>query len=103
MIIAGASSPVSKLSRHLANETPEVARPEGHATALIASEAPRRPERSSPPARQPSAPFVTHLLATRMQAPQTRGRRRAEPEEANAVYRSMTKPVTGSRLFARQI
>jgi hypothetical protein len=38
-----------------------------------------------------------------MQAPQTRARRRAEPEEAISVYRSMTKPVTGRRAFGTQV
>ena len=43
----------------------------------------------------PRAPFVAHLIATRMQAPQTRARRRAEPEEAISVYRSMTQAGHG--------
>jgi len=46
---------------------------------------------------------VAHLIATRMQAPQTRARRRAEPEEAISVYRSMTKPVTGRRVFGTRV
>jgi hypothetical protein len=37
-----------------------------------------------------------------MQAPQTRARRRAEPDEAAAVYRSMTKPVIARRDFGRR-
>ena len=56
----------------------------------------RGPGRASAPravTRYPAAPFVAHLIATRMQVPQTRARRRAEPDEAIAVYRSMTKPV----------
>ncbi len=32
--------------------------------------------------------FLTHLIATREQAPQTRERRRADPAEALAAYRS---------------
>ena len=55
--------------------------------------APRR--RASAPhasTRHPAAAFLAQLIATQMQAPQTRARRRAEPEEAIAVYRSMTKP-----------
>jgi hypothetical protein len=38
-----------------------------------------------------------------MQAPQTRARRRAEPEEAIAIYRSMTKPVTIKRPFGTRV
>jgi hypothetical protein len=37
-----------------------------------------------------------------MQAPQTRARRRAEPEEATVVYRSMTKPVAQRRSFGKR-
>jgi hypothetical protein len=33
-----------------------------------------------------SAVFLAHLIATAQEAPQTRARRRAEPEEARAVY-----------------
>jgi hypothetical protein len=38
-----------------------------------------------------------------MQEPQTRARRRAEPDEAAAVYQSMTKPVTARRAFGRRV
>jgi hypothetical protein len=34
------------------------------------------------------AAFLAHLIATKAMAPQTRERRRAEPEEAIAAYRS---------------
>ncbi|HLN38343.1 MAG TPA: hypothetical protein VK337_11210 [Xanthobacteraceae bacterium] len=33
-----------------------------------------------------SADFVAHLIATSAQAPQTRARRRADPDEAIAAY-----------------
>jgi hypothetical protein len=35
------------------------------------------------------AAFLAHLIATKEQAPQTRERRRAEPEEAIAAYRAV--------------
>lgn len=54
-------------------------------------------ERAAPTSQRPAAAFVAHLIATRMQAPQTRARRRAEPGEAIAVYNSMTKPVVQSK------
>lgn len=38
--------------------------------------------------RLPEAAFLAHLIATRQQAPQTRERRRAEPQQAAALYRS---------------
>lgn len=103
MRIVGTSSPVSTLTRQFAGEAHEATSPDAQGTDLIAIEPPRRSERSPLSARHPSAPFVAHLLATRMQAPQTRERRRAEPEEAIAVYRSMTKPVREKRVFGAQV
>jgi hypothetical protein len=38
------------------------------------------------PTQRPLASFLAHLIATREQAPQTRERRRAEPEHAVATY-----------------
>ena len=38
--------------------------------------------------RHPAAPFLAQLIATHLQVPQTRERRRVEPEEAIAAYRS---------------
>src|SRR5690348_15843553 len=44
-------------------------------------------ERAETPLRtRPQAAFLAHLLATRDKLPQTRERRRAEPEQAVAVY-----------------
>lgn len=43
-------------------------------------------ERSFARSRHPAAPFLAQLIATQIQAPQTRARRRAEPEDAVAVY-----------------
>jgi hypothetical protein len=55
-------------------------------------------------ASRPSADFVAHLIATSDKAPQTRARRRAEPEEAIAAYCAVgqwpTRPGRAlSRLF----
>ena len=38
------------------------------------------------PASRANADFVAHLIATSAQAPQTRARRRGNPEEAIAAY-----------------
>jgi hypothetical protein len=46
--------------------------------------------------RHAAAPFLAQLIATRQQAPQTRARRRAEPEEATALYRSIANVTGGS-------
>jgi hypothetical protein len=68
--------------------------PETESRALIAIEQPVASERAPRVTRHPAAGFLAQLIATHMQAPQTRARRRAEPDEAIAVYRSMTKPVS---------
>jgi len=103
MRIVGVSSSVSTLTRQFTNEACDTDASEAQERALITIECPRQDEHSPRLARPPSAPFVAHLLATRMQAPQTRKRSRAEPGEATAVYRSMTKPVMGSRMFRARV
>lgn len=72
--------------------------------ALIAIEAAAPGERAIPQTRHPAAPFLAHLIATQMQAPQTRARRRAEPAEAVSVYLAPSRPrfATGRRL-GRQV
>ena len=62
--------------------------PAEHATgsrALIAL-APALDKREQPAYRQ--AAFLAHLIAVKDQLPQTRERRRAEPNEALAAYRA---------------
>jgi len=58
----------------------------GQTRALIAIEAAAPSEYSRAMSRHPAAPFLAQLIATQMQAPQTRARRRIEPAEAIAVY-----------------
>jgi hypothetical protein len=41
------------------------------------------------PGPRPNADFVAHLIATAVQAPQTRARRRTEPQQAIAAYRAL--------------
>jgi hypothetical protein len=50
---------------------------------------------------RPSADFIAHLIATAGQAPQTRARRRAEPEEAIAAYSALGQwpTSTGGTLY----
>ena len=66
---------------------PEIAETEGR--ALIAVEAAAPTERSPAMTRYPAAPFLAHLIATHMQAPQTRARRRAELDQVIAAYSAM--------------
>ena len=61
-------------------------------------------QRDGPAASQrPYAGFLAHLIATAGQLPQTRQLRRAEPEDAIAVYRSMVNgtQVPTSGQFSR--
>jgi hypothetical protein len=57
----------------------------------------------SRPLSRPSSIFVTHLIATAEQAPQTRSLRRATVADAQTAYGANQRPVgrTGSR--TRQI
>jgi hypothetical protein len=45
---------------------------------------------------QPNSIFVTHLIATAEQAPQTRGLRRATPGDAQTAYRANQHQVLGA-------
>jgi hypothetical protein len=50
------------------------------------------------------ADFVAQLIAISAKAPQTRARRRAEPEEAIAAYRALDrKPVSSGRVLSRSL
>jgi hypothetical protein len=103
MRIVGVSSSVSAIGRQTERGSSDGTAPEAHHTALIRIEPPRPSEGDWRSTRHPSAPFVAQLIATRMQAPQTRERRRAEPHEAIAVYRSMTKPAAQRRVFGVRV
>jgi hypothetical protein len=71
--------------------------PDTGARALIAL-APAAPSERVPLlTRHPAAPFLAQLIATRMQAPQTRARRRVEPGEAIGVYSSAMAPRPNSQ------
>ena len=73
-------------------------------TALVPvtepAEWPRSPIQPLP---RPDSIFVTHLIATAEQAPQTRTLRRASASDAQAAYTSSRKRVTGAGLKARQV
>ena len=55
------------------------------------------------PLPRPDAIFVTHLIATVEQAPQTRSLRRATASDANAAYTANRQRVSGAGVKARQI
>ena len=45
---------------------------------------------------RPAATFLAHLIATKAQMPQTRARRRAEPDAAAAIYARASGASRGS-------
>ncbi len=58
--------------------------------ALIPVAAAASGERSAVLSRRPQAAFLAHLIATKDQAPQTRARRRAAPEDVTGTYLAAT-------------
>ncbi len=52
---------------------------------------------------RPSSIFVTHLIATAEQVPQTRSLRRATPADAQTAYRANQRQVLGAGIRTRQI
>jgi hypothetical protein len=103
MRTVGTNSSASAVVRRSENDAQDGTVLEVPRSNLISVETIRRDERDAEATRYLSAPFLAQLLATRMQEPQTRARRRADPDEAAAVYQSMTKPVTARRAFGRRV
>ena len=64
--------------------------PQSRAVVAVTAQAQQAP---APSYR--SALFLAQLIATRDQAPQTRERRRASPQEASAAYRGMARLAGG--------
>ena len=53
---------------------------------------------------RPDAGFLAHLIATSAQAPQTRARRRAEPDEAVSAYCGVgQRPGAVGRVLSRSL
>ena len=51
-----------------------------------------------------SAGFITQLIATKSQAPQTRARRRRDPVEATDAYKALGQwPTPAGRVLARSL
>ncbi len=86
MLIGGiGSSTVTPRTARQGTAAPDDAGPSA-SRALIPVAAPAAAERTAILSRRPLAAFLAQLIATQAQAPQTRARRRAEPEEAIGVY-----------------
>lgn len=62
------------------------AKPKETGTAMVLASPPAATGEPSLARRWTSASYLAHLIATRNGLPQTRERRRAEPEEATAAY-----------------
>ena len=102
MRIGGVSgAAVGPTTRRAAPELSQPQDAEIESRALIAVEPMASAERPIARSRHPSAPFLAHLIATRMQAPQTRARRRAGPEEAVAAYGTMIAPAARGRVLGK--
>jgi hypothetical protein len=98
----GGSLSSASVTRRGEDDAHEPGAPGSESRAVIAVEAAAASEHPPQVTRHPAAGFLTQLIATRMRAPQTRVRGRADPEEATAVYRSMTKPVPYRRAFGKR-
>ena len=72
--------------------------------ALVPMIASAQPSQASiRPLSRPSSIFVTHLIATAEQAPQTRSLRRATPADAQTAYQANRRPVADASLRTQQI
>lgn len=69
------------------------ASPKETGTALVLVTPVEASEETTLPTRRTSASYLAHLIATRNGAPQTRGRRRAEPQEAIAAYENVLERI----------
>jgi hypothetical protein len=86
----------------MADDGPAEGRPACVALVPIIQPA-QRPQASGQTLSRPSAIFVTHLIATAEQAPQTRLLRRASAADAQTAYRANQRPVPGAGFRTRQI
>lgn len=88
----GTSTVMPRSTRRAPAVLSETDAPASESRALIAISAPAPAERSGIASRRPLTAFLAQLIATQTQAPQTRVRRRAEPEAVTGVYLAATKP-----------
>jgi hypothetical protein len=74
---------------------------EAGSRALVTVDPVRPSERPLTPTRRPSAAFLAHLIASARNVPQMRERRRAEPDEAAAVYAARPAAAPAGRVVSR--
>jgi hypothetical protein len=90
------SEPAPAACPRLAQRAPEVEIPAdlpqpGRALVVVGS---GQGTAVDPAASRPSAVFLAQLIATAQQAPQTRRRRRAEPNEVSTIYAAVSAPAS---------
>jgi len=72
--------------------------------ALVAVNPMRGENRLVPKDQRANAGFLAHLIATATGLPQTRARRRAEPEVALSAYRTLGQwPTESGRVLSRSL
>jgi hypothetical protein len=72
--------------------------------ALVVIAPADREARATATASRPNADFLAHLIATAAKVPQTRARRRAEPNEAIAAYDALGQwPMPLGRALSRSL
>jgi hypothetical protein len=89
------SEPAPAACPRLAQYDAQVATPAGPpqaGRALVLVGSGQRPA-VDPAGSRPSAVFLAQLIATAQQAPQTRRRRRAEPNEVSTIYAAVSAPA----------
>ena len=73
-------------------------------TALVPIAAQGHTASDSSGTNRPRADFIAQLIATAVAAPQTRTRRRAEPEAAIAAYAALDqRPAPSGRALSRSL
>jgi hypothetical protein len=73
---------------------------QGQSRALVAVQPQPSEDRTPRVTPRPVAPFIAQLIANHIQAPQTRARRRAEPDVAIAAY-SVAQPANAGMAFRK--
>jgi hypothetical protein len=93
MALNGIGAPASRQSSSMSRSAEETASPEQR--ALVAATEITSGESHHPYSRRPAAPFLAHLIATASGAPQTRERRRTQPDAAAEAYAAVSARLNG--------
>ena len=82
----GNQPPLAGLNPRQTEPVPGPEKPKETGTAMVIVAPPANEQEALLARRWTSASYLAHLIATRNGLPQTRERRRAEPQEATAAY-----------------